>query len=454
MIGNRQRPPSKRGARRRQRSAVLAGCAAAAIGVLALGQVAAAGQRTAAPKHITLTFMSLSNSPGLEGAWTDLIKTYEKLNPNVTIDRRPVAYANYRTQVKLQASAPNAPDLVEGDMGPGGVMASLVTAGLLRPLNSYASQYGWQAKFGPFIRQLELSGGGKIVGSGPIYGAPDFAEILGIFYNKKLLARLHLQVPTTFAAFEASLAAAKKGGITPDSIGGSDQYPWSHLFDLLADHFGDPANLIKLFDGSPTATSVSPGMMKAGQTEQQWYHDGYFENGANGVSDAQAVALFDHGQSLYKVDGPWATQQNVQSMGSNVGFFLMPPLVKGTLPASTGWMGWTVGVTTKSKQPAAAAAFVNFLTTSAARAIFLKHYNPPGTPGKLSSSTAIVQAVATAFDGEVGKGTLVPYMDVAYPEADPYNQLANAQAMAAGKMSVAQFLSLTQKGWATYHGYK
>ena len=65
-----------------------------------------------------------------------------------------------------------------------------------------------------------------------------------------------------------------------------------------------------------------------------------------------------------------------------------------------------------------------------------------------------MQDVATAFNGEVAKGTLVPYMDVAYPEAAPYNQLANAQSMAAGQMSVAKFLALTQKGWATYHGYK
>jgi raffinose/stachyose/melibiose transport system substrate-binding protein len=427
--------------------------AALTVALLGLSQSATA-MRAHSSAPIQLKFMSLANSPGVESAWAGLIKAFEKQNPGITITRAPVAYANYRTQVKLQASAPSPPDLVEGDMGPGGVMASLATAGLLRSLDSYAKKYHWSAKYGPFIRQLELSGGGKIVGNGPVYGVPDFAEILGVFYNKKLLSRLHLRVPATFAQFEASLAAAKKAGITPDSIGGSDQFPWSHLFDILADHFGQPSKLIKWFDGSPSATIVSPALMKAGKLEQQWYSDGYFEDGANGVSDAQAVAMFEHGQSLYKVDGPWATQGNLQAMGSNVGFFLLPPSKTGSLPPSTGWMGWTVGVTAKSAHPDAAAAFVNFLTTPAARAIFLQHDNPPGTPGKLASSSPIVQDVAKAFDAEIGKGTLVPYMDVAYPEADPYNQLANAQAMAAGKMSVSQFLTLTQKGWAKYHGYK
>jgi hypothetical protein len=44
-------------------------------------------------------------------------------------------------------------------------------------------------------------------------------------------------------------------------------------------------------------------------------------------------------------------------------------------------------------------------------------------------------------------------MDVAYPQAAPYDMLANAQAMAAGQMSVQDFLNQSQKGWTTYHGF-
>ena len=88
---------------------------------------ASATNSSGTSQHVTLNFMSLSNSPGVEAAWGQLIKAYEQQNPGVTINRSPVAYANYRTRVKLQASASDAPDMVEGDMGPGGVMASLVT---------------------------------------------------------------------------------------------------------------------------------------------------------------------------------------------------------------------------------------------------------------------------------------------------------------------------------------
>ena len=79
----------------------------------------------------------------------------------------------------------------------------------------------------------------------------------------------------------------------------------------------------------------------------------------------------------------------------------------------------------------------------------------PGTPGTTYGPLVdpIVRAVGTAYNGEVRRATLVPYMDVAYPQAAPYDMLANAQSMAAGKMSVADFLKASQKGWATYHGY-
>ena len=440
--------------------AVIAAVAAVGCGSSSTSTSSSAGASSATnssntSQHVTLNFMSLANSPGVEAAWGQLIKAYEQQNPGVTINRMPVAYANYRTRVKLQASASDAPDMVEGDMGPGGVMASLVTAHLLAPLDSYAAQYGWSSKFGALANQLRIAPNGKNVGTGSMYGIPDFAEVLGVFYNKQDLAKLHLQVPTTFDQFQSSLAAAKAAGVTPLLIGGADKFPWSHIYDILADQFGEPQALISWFNGAKDATIVTPGMVKAGQVLQSWFKDGYFESGANGVSDADAMQRFAHGESLYHVSGPWDTAGGVQGLGQNLGFFLLPVSTAGAQPASTGWMGWSVGITAHSSHASAAAGFLNFLTTAAARDIMLSHYNPPGTPGTKYGPTTnpVVRTVGEAYDGLVGTGRLVPYMDVAYPQAAPYDILANAQAMAAGQMSVDDFLKKSQQGWATYHGF-
>ena len=132
-------------------------------------------------------------------------------------------------------------------------------------------------------------------------------------------------------------------------IGGLDKFPWSHFYDVLADHYGNPQQLINWFRGKQGSTIVTPGMMKAGQVLQTWVKDGYFESGANGVSDSDAVARFDHGQSLYKLDGPWATS------GEPTGSWQEPRLLphaaaEGGYVSRFDRLAWLVGRRDKQEQ--------------------------------------------------------------------------------------------------------
>jgi raffinose/stachyose/melibiose transport system substrate-binding protein len=306
------------------------------------------------------------------------------------------------------------------------------------------------------IRQLYLSKDGTRVGSGHIYGVPDFAEILGVFYNKSILAKLGLKQPRTFAEFEASLQKAKSAKVTPLMIGGLDKWPWVHAYGLLADHFASPSALISWYNAHPNASIVSPGTLKAASVLQLWVKNGYFEDGANGVSDGDAVARFGKGLSLYKIDGPWETEVNSKALGKNVGFFLLPAAKAGVTPPSTGSMGWDVAITAKSKNADTAATFLNFLTTKTARAIIMKHQNPPGAPGRAIGlgSNPVLRTIVDSYARVLGNGNLVPDLDTGYPQVEPHDILANVQSMAAGKMSPADFLKSTQAGWAAFHKSK
>lgn len=449
--------PGSRGRPRRARTAIAAALVAVAVataGGVAAGSASAAHHGSAA--QVKLTFMSNAQSAGIESAWAELITAYEKANPNVTITRVPVAFANYKTTAKLRASSSSAPDLIEGDSSPGGILASLATPGLLLPADKYAAKYNWKKTFGPLIRQLYLSKDGTKVGSGHIYGVPDFAEILGVFYNKTILDKLGLKQPQTFADFEASLQKAKSAKVTPLMIGGLDKWPWVHAYALLADHFASPSALINWYNARPGASIVSTGTTKAATVLQGWVKAGYFEDGANGVSDGDAVARFGKGLSLYKIDGPWETEVNTKALGKNVGFFLLPAAKAGVTPPSTGSMGWDVAITAKSKNPDAAATFLNFLTTNAARAIIMKHQNPPGAPGPAIGlgSNPVLRTIVQSYARVLQNGALVPYLDTGYPQAAPNDMLANVQSMAAGKMSPADFLKSSQAGWAAFHKSK
>jgi raffinose/stachyose/melibiose transport system substrate-binding protein len=428
-------------------TAALAGTSAAA------GNVGAG--RDVSSETVKLTFMSNAQSAGIETAWKELIAAYEKANPNVTITRTPVAFAAYDTTAKLRASASSPPDLIEGGSNPGGTLATLAKNNLLLPVDKYAEKYQWKKKFGPLLRQLRVSKDGKTVGSGNLVGVPDFAEVIGVFYNKSLLAKLHLKQPKTFAEFEASLQAAKDANITPLMIGGLDKWPWVHTYDILANLFDSPANLTNWYNGKRSATVVTPGMIKAGTVLQQWVKNGYYEDGANGVSDGDAVARFGKGLALYKVDGPWETEVNSKALGKNLGFFLLPAPKAGMSPPSTGSMGWDVGITAKSKNPDAAATFLNFLTTNTARAIIMKHQNPPGAPGPVIGlgKDPVLSTIVSEYSRLLQQGKLVTYIDAAYPGTSAYDFYANVQSMAAGKMTPLDLLKKTQAGWAAFHGF-
>ena len=449
--------PGGRGRALSTRIAIAATLVVAAVATasgVAAGSAPTAHDGSAA-EPVKLTFMSNAQSAGIESAWAELIAAYEKANPNVTITRVPVAYANYKTTAKLRASSSSAPDLIEGDSSPGGILASLATPGLLLPVDKYAAKYNWKKTFGPLIRQLYLSKDGTKVGSGNIYGVPDFAEILGVFYNKSILAKLGLKQPKTFAEFEASLQKAKSAGVTPLMIGGLDKWPWIHAYALLADHFASPSALINWYNARPGASIVSPGTTKAATVLQQWVKNGYFEDGANGVSDGDAVARFGKGLSLYKIDGPWETEVNTKALGKNAGFFLLPAAKAGVTPPSTGSMGWDVAITAKSKNPDAAATFLNFLTTKTARTIIMKHQNPPGAPGPASGSGAIRCSAPSCRATHTCSRTGISCPTWTRPILRRHrnDMLANVQSMAAGKMSPADFLQelAGRMGWLPQH---
>jgi raffinose/stachyose/melibiose transport system substrate-binding protein len=419
-----------------------------AVAAAGLGSLTGGATSAAAPtdEHVTLRLVDVETSDGPVASIAGMIKAFERLHPNIKIESSVVPYANYRTTVKLQASSPNAPDIIEGDMGPGGVVSSLAQADLLAPLDRQATAGGWNTIFRPLARQLHLPTSGKGVGEGPIWGVPAFGEILGVHYNKALLAKIGAQVPASFAAFEKTLADAKVAGITPIMIGGLDKWPWSHFYDLLADHYGSPAGLTKWFDGRPGATIDTPGMRTAGDKLQEWYAKGYFEQGANGVSDADAVAKFTHGSALYKVDGPWATATYQKGLGNKLGFFLLPPQTAGAAPASTGWLGWAFAVSKASKHREAAIAFLDFMASPQARAITLRTGTLPAAPGNAAGVKAgsALASIVAAYSATITSGALVPYMDVAYLQVAPHDMDANAQSLAAGKMSPKAFLANQQ----------
>jgi raffinose/stachyose/melibiose transport system substrate-binding protein len=364
-------------------------------------------------------------------------------------------FADYTASARLAASEPGGPDILEVSPASGNGTYNFVHDDLLRPLDSYAKQYGWtSAKYGSdFPPSLfRFSANGLREGVGSLYAVPEgFAEFEGVYYNKALLARLHMSVPTTMAAFSATLAAAKRAGITPIVLDSRDQYGWGFMWEDLASAL-TPANALNAwFLGHKGATIVQPGTLKAADLIRSWANNGYVSPASIGYNESEADAAFAAGKALYQFEGSWQEPAFEQALGKKLGFFPVP-VSGGSAHALLGDPGWGWAITKLSAHPGVAAQLINFLTSSYARGLVLKYQLPPDTPGPLPTgpSAAVFRQQVGDFDAAERAGSLTPAMDAAYPVDPSHNAVADMQLLGLGKMSPRAMLQDIQAGWQSF----
>ncbi len=71
------------------------------------------------------------------------------------------------------------------------LLGPLVAAGLLKPLDDYATTYGWDKRFPEgILRQQQFSDDGKTYGTGSLWTIAPTATFVGLFVNKDNLAKL------------------------------------------------------------------------------------------------------------------------------------------------------------------------------------------------------------------------------------------------------------------------
>ena len=403
-------------------------------------------------KKVTITMWDTENSPGPSKALNELIAQFERKYPNVTVKRTVKNFDDYMATIKLAASSDNAPDVFQGNEG--SVDQELVKAHLIVPLDGLAKAYGWNTRFGSpaALNPLRWSADGVHWGTGQLWGIAQKAEVLGAFYNKATLAKLGLQVPTTFAQFEASLAKAKAAGVPPIMVGGLDRWPLGHIFMVLQARFDNPAKIADWTYGRPGSTFDDAGTRKAASIFEQWGTKGYFENGFNGVSQTAAAARFGKGEGLYFITGPWENETFAGPLKDGVGFFPLPSLNGAPGAPTTGSLSIPYHISAKSKNKAVAAAFINWITDPHAAAIVIDNGDlPAATPqGASVDPNSSLAAISKAWAEKSKAGTLTPYLDWATSTMGD-TLFGGLQQLSQGKVSPAQFTAAVQKDWEQSH---
>lgn len=401
---------------------------------------------------ITLTVWDQESGP-VSRVWEQLNGEFEAKYPNVTINRVNRDFGELKTLLRLAISGPHPPDVVEVNQGwPD--MGGLVKAGLLLPLDNYASAYGWTDRVPENVLAVSSwSPDGKQFGTGNLFGYTTMGEIVGVYYNKQKLAALGLSVPTTFGAFEQDLAAAKQAGEVPIQFGNNDAFPGIHEFAVIQDQMAPVSYLTDFVFGlqRDQLSFDTPENLQAATTLQSWTQKGYFTPGFGGGGYDSAVANFAKGQGVFMITGNWIVA-NLGADNRDFGFFLMPPMQEGGAPVATGGAGFPLAITSGSRNPDAAAAYIDWMTSDHASDLLVRAGQLPLHTGKTTApvepGTVLADVLGGASTATAANG-VVPYLDWATPTF--YDTVTAAiQELMAERITPSEFVAKVQKDYADF----
>ena len=441
---------------RRKSRAVLSATAMTAVGVLAFASCAATGSTgngeidasqvstKITDEEVTLT-LSYVNDPPTQA----LIDGFTALYPNVTIDATQIPFADYIKSINRSMASDSPPDIAQYN---GGAMRTLIPAGLVYNLDPYAEAYGWDDAFPASALETfttDVSTGAKELNTGNLYAIPGGLSVLGVFYNKDLLAKAGVaELPATLDEFEAALGTIHDAGQTPLSLSALEVGGFQ-LWQALTEVLGPVEDYKDWVYGMPGATIETDGARGAAQKIVDWANAGYIPSNANAVSDSDALANFSQGKATFLLTGNWNSSALAESMGDNVGFFALPGLTADA-PAVAPGASVAFSISSKSKNPNVAAAFLDYMRSADAAQLQVDGgYMPVNTDAE-TTTTGVNVDVAHSF-AEVMQGAgIATFPGLASPGM--INELQpGIQGLISGHVTPEAFVASLQAEWLAFH---
>jgi raffinose/stachyose/melibiose transport system substrate-binding protein len=392
----------------------------------------------------------LSASPQEMDVITARTKQYQETHPGVTIELSFYNFDDYLKTTKLAMDSGAGPDIFYGDGNSLGI--GLAKAGLVVDLTDAIKKYGWDKRFGsplPWSWYWDT-----LTPGGHYYGIPYDFTTVGVYYNEAIFSELGLERPKTFADFQNILATIKekKPDIAPISVGASDGWPLSHVYDQLV-HTTVPYTELEKFAVFPAAGGDwnQPGAVEAATILQDWATKGYFQENYLATGDSDALNLFMTGKSALFIAGTWNSGAIGTVTAFPVRFFAMPPVHTDINPDGSWHMGgfsinnpWYLNKA--SKYPDQALDLLDFMLNK---------------DTALALWTGIADTVAYTFPESEAPAPVHPFQKDIYDamhtakngfylDMPVYGtqQLGNLQSLAAGKMTPQKFVEEATKLYA------
>jgi raffinose/stachyose/melibiose transport system substrate-binding protein len=405
---------------------------------------------------VTLRVVSSETGTGPKQAIAQMSKAFEKKYPNVDVKVSYRDFPSWIKQVKLSLASKNPPDVVAGNQGYQ-VDGELVKAGLILPLDKYSKAYGWEQSFSPqSLQQFKWSSDGKTFGTGTLYGIAQSGQSTGVFANKAKLEKAGVDPASlkSFDDFDAALAKIKATLPADEPVimlGNKEQYEALHLWGMIQGAY-TPAQEVRdwIFHRSGKSFDT-PGNKQALAKLKEWNDKGYLGRGDdyNGRGETDAANLFARGKGAFMLAGNWNAQTILDGLKDDAMFFDMPPGQSGKV-AAIGSTSVPIHISSKSKQPDLAAAYIDFIAGKPASQELVNTTQVPAIlDATAKPSGQFGQEVAQGWTKLVDDGGLTFFHDWSSPTMlETIGQ--SFQELLAGKASVDDVASRIQKDWADY----
>jgi len=351
-----------------------AGVAAAAL---------AAGLSGAAQAQTLVTWDDYTDV-GQNAVIEQLNKNFEAAHSGVTITRTARTFDDLSMTLKLTVAAGNGPQVTKVNQGAAD-QGTMVKQKLLLPIDDYVKQYGWDKRFGAgVLARMQWSDDGQF-GEGHYYGVSGLGEMVGLYYNAKVLADAGIAAPPkTFEELLADADALKAKGVPAFAIGTAKQHIALHMLTGMEQAHIDASNRKALDDViyGRGGTFKTQAALDAATLMQKWAKDGYFIDGYSGIAGNDAVQLFVAGQGAFLLDGTWYFGD--MQTNPDIHFMAVPAPAGVSKPLTVGGIDLSWSITSNAKDKATqdlAAQYMDYMVSPEAANVWAAAgFFPSSTP--------------------------------------------------------------------------
>lgn len=308
------------------------------------------------PEQITLKFFTAlaDRASGSGKIEQDIIDAYMKENPNVKIEVEALQDEPYKAKVKVYASTDALPDIIQS-WGQSSFIKPLIDSNMLLELNP-----------GDFTENNFVAGATDgFSQGGKLYGLPRSTDFLVIYYNKKLFADNGLNPPTTKEELIEVSKQFKAKGINPITTNAMEGWSLPIWFEYAAQRAtGDFNKIDQVLEGTGKFAGDADFLTAAQDllalAENKALADGFLT-----ADYGTSRNLFGQGQAAMYIMGNWeaglALDENFpEDFRNNVGAIPYPASDKGKASDVAAWFGGGYSVSSASKHPEAAVAFLKY----------------------------------------------------------------------------------------------